>query len=635
MPALTAPLGRVPRRWGSCSIPNLELQPWAHSGGFIVPLLLWCLAGPVLAQEPQVDQMHVEALEYPAAAACGSCHPTQFRQWSVSPHAYAQISPVFNAMHATITKLTNGTGGDFCIRCHTPIGMAQGEQVFISNLQRSEAAREGVTCTTCHRINQAYGKISGRMSINAGDIYQPISGPTGDAELRRAQEDPAFNLATAGEVTRRRAVHLDAERFFQLPTSGFCGTCHDVNSQGGFRLEEAFSEFLNSPAAKEGVSCQDCHMGVTPGAFSGEPETNYAFGPAATVRGLETAPRRLTNHTFPGPDHSIVHPGIFPQNPEATELATLGEWVQFNYQAGWGTDPFEDTIPEDYKFPGRWANIDDRLDARLIIDDQIERLNEYMGQHTMVLRNGYQIGDIVTQQANHDGIRFKVEVRNATNGHNVPTGFIAERLVYLQVTMLDSEGDTVFASGDLDPNGDLRDSHSIYVHDGELPRDKYLFSLQSNFLTRNVRGGEREQVLAVNYSLDPLPFARPSTFATVLTGRPAAARIHRKGIEPLGSRWANYQVKKDALTGNPPYRATIRLVAGMVPVNLVHAIQDVGFDYGMSALEVAKAISSRHTWLWEYQAIIDPVQGPQQVIWEAQDVPSAVWELPLANDPGS
>ncbi|MCZ6857465.1 MAG: hypothetical protein O7F70_05655, partial [Gemmatimonadetes bacterium] len=145
-------------------------------------------------------------------------------------------------------------------------------------------------------------------------------------------------------------------------------------------------------------------------------------------------------------------------------------------------------------------------------------------------------------------------------------------------------------------------------------------------LTRNVRGGEREQVLAVNFSLDPLPFARPSTFATVLTGRARGARIHRKGISPLGSRWANYKVEKEALTGNAPYRATVRLVVGMVPVNLVHAIQEVGFDYGMSAREVADAIRSRHTLLWEYQAVIDPAQGPERVRWMAQGLPPAVWE---------
>lgn len=369
-------------------------------------------------------------------------------------------------------------------------------------------------------------------------------------------------------------------------------------------------------------------MGVTPGAYSRDPETNYAFGPAASIRGRDTTPRRLTDHTFAGPDQSILHPGIFPHNPEAAEFATLREWLQFDYEAKWGTDAFEDAIPEDHEFPDRWADIDDRLDARLIIDDQIELLNEYMGQHLTVLRNGYQIGEIVTQQASDHGIRFKIEVRNATDGHNAPSGLSAVRLVYLQVAVLDSEGDTIFASGDSDPNGDLRDSHSFYVSGGELPRDKDLFSLQSHFLTRNVRGGEREQVLPVNFSLDPLPFGRPPTFSTILTGRPRGARIHRRGIAPLGSRWASYKVDEDALTGNVPYRAIVRLVAGMVPVNLVRAVQEVGFDYGMSAREVAHAIRSRHTRLWEYQAIIDPAQGADQVIWAAQDVPPVVWQRP-------
>ena len=60
---------------------------------------------------------------YPSASECKQCHPDHYREWAVSPHAYAQMSPVFNAMHAKILKLTNGTNGDFCIRCHTPVGM--------------------------------------------------------------------------------------------------------------------------------------------------------------------------------------------------------------------------------------------------------------------------------------------------------------------------------------------------------------------------------------------------------------------------------------------------------------------------------------------------------------------------------
>ncbi|MEO6970238.1 MAG: multiheme c-type cytochrome, partial [Chthoniobacterales bacterium] len=60
--------------------------------------------------------------KFPSASTCATCHPTQFRQWSVSQHAYAQLSPVFNAFQATVDKMTAGTNGDFCIRCHTQVG---------------------------------------------------------------------------------------------------------------------------------------------------------------------------------------------------------------------------------------------------------------------------------------------------------------------------------------------------------------------------------------------------------------------------------------------------------------------------------------------------------------------------------
>ena len=57
---------------------------------------------------------------FPSATTCAPCHEDIYREWSVSAHAYAQLSPVFNAMHAKITKLTNGTNGDFCIRIRLP-----------------------------------------------------------------------------------------------------------------------------------------------------------------------------------------------------------------------------------------------------------------------------------------------------------------------------------------------------------------------------------------------------------------------------------------------------------------------------------------------------------------------------------
>lgn len=580
-----------------------------RSGLSTVSLWCWALAAlclplwgtdpdPVpLSPDEEHEKLFLES-RFPSANTCATCHPNHYREWSVSPHAYSQMSPVFNAFHGGVLFLTNGTNGDFCIRCHTPVGMNLGEPIFMSNMDRHPTSREGITCIACHRVNKAYGKLSGRLSIVEGDLFDPVFGPKGNQELARVIDSGDYNVnTTRGKAGR--AIHTKAEKFFQLSQSGFCGTCHDVNLVNGFRLEEAFSEFKNTPAAKAGVSCQDCHMGEEPGVNAG-----YAQGPAATVGGKDTATRKITNHMFIGPDHSVIHPGIFPHNPQAAELASIREWLTFDYKKGWGTDAFEKAVPSDFKFPDRWASRDDRYDARDIISDNTSLLEEANHARLQILQAGYQLGEIGIAKRKRV-IRLNVEVKNATDGHGVPTGFDAERLVFLQVVVKDNLGKTVFESGDLDPNGDVRDSHSLYVHNGEIPLDKQLFSLQSRFLTRMVRGGEREQVLVVNYSPDPLPFLRPSTAPTILTGRPGGARKHKQGIEPLGHRWARYKIKRSALTGNGPYTAEIRLIAAMIPINLINEIKVVGFDYFMSAREVADAVVDGHLVLWEKQITID------------------------------
>jgi nitrate/TMAO reductase-like tetraheme cytochrome c subunit len=496
-------------------------------------------------------------------------------------------------MHGTILERNNGTNGDFCIRCHTPVGMALEEPLFISNLDRASVSVEGITCVVCHRMDKPYGKVTGRRGLEPGDIFQPMYGPDGGDEFARAVSDPEYGLVTEAGLPGRR-VHAETRKFDQQTEPGFCASCHDVTFIDGFRLEEAFSEYKTSPASRRGETCQDCHMGNEPGVAGGYPE-----GPGAVVGGKPTRSRRLSNHMTAGPDYSVVHPGLFPHNPDARELATLAEWLAFDHQAGWGTDEFEDGVDDEDVFPERWAWPEDRYEAREILDDQQALLAEAFERGTRLLKVGYRLGAVEVLRADAGGLRLRVEVENGIDAHNVPTGFIGERLVWLQVVVSDAAGAVVFQSGDLDPNGDVRDLHSVYVHNGELPLDTQLFTLQSRFLTRMLRGGEREQVLAVNYSADPLPFARPSTSPSILAGRPVGARLHRMGIEPGGRRSASYRVSRDALTGKAPYTAEIRLMAGMVPPNLVHEISGVGFDYGMTPREVADAVVAGYRVLWE------------------------------------
>lgn len=613
---------------------------------------------------------------YPSAAACGTCHPDHYREWSVSPHAYAQVSPVFNTMHAAILKKTSGTNGDFCIRCHTQVGMQRDEPLFTSNLNRHPASIEGISCIVCHRISKNYGKVSGRMHVDQGSIFEPVQGPTGNAGLEEmlSRVEMADKLATSpggeedGETVGRREIHSEARQFDPITTSGFCGTCHDVNLYNGFRLEEAFTQFKNSPANAQGLSCQDCHMGKVPGAVTTgvvkaeDPDffemKNYLRGAAARIGGevwaekgedgatgrygVESRPRKRTNHMFVGPDYSIVHPALFPHSEELRqsmweyerEIPGTGTYervgmkhlIEFRWEEGWG-DPesvFEKRVAEDGAIeeglPWPWDDSVARSTLREKLNDSFRLLNQIDGQRHQILRRALQFGDFVVHRNDAKGLKFSLEIVNATSGHAVPTGFDAERLMFLETTVRDREGRVVFRSGDRDPNGDVRDLHSTFVHhraekkgswlaesdwreglgqsrqedEQNWTLDRQLFSLQSKFLVRQLRGGEREQVLAVNQSIDPLPYIRPDTRPGILQGRPFSARKQSKSIPPLGSRWADYHVPADRLTGAAPYTVEFRFICQMVPVNLIKTISEFGFDYNLSPREVAKRVAFGH-----------------------------------------
>ena len=543
---------------------------------------------------------------FPSAKKCQPCHEDHFREWSVSQHAYAQLSPVFNAFSNTLLKLTSGTNGDFCIRCHTPVGMSICEPLTMSQMDRHPTSREGVTCVVCHRINQPWGKISGRHALVRGDIHQAVYGPLGPEVLKEVLANPDRYGATKPEpdpARRGRDIHNEAVPFFQMITPGFCGTCHDVFGPDGFRLEDAFSEFKQSPAARQkGENCQDCHMSEVQGIPSGFPEL-----PAARMGNVHTRPRKHTNHMVVGPDYSIIHPGLFPHNVRAIReehqppddplagLATMREWLQFSVEAGWGDEEFEEHVPQGYRFPDEWKDQAKRFRAREIIEENMNLLGEATAHRHRLLAYGYQLGEICVDKADQRrGLKFRIDVSNGTDGHGVPTGFDAERVVYLQVTVCDGEGRVVFKSGDLDPNGDLRDHHSAYVHHRELPLDKQLFSLQSQFISFTIRGSERNQVLAVPYSVDPLPYVRPPDNSYTVYGRPLATRKHKRNIEVAGHRWGKYDVPCDALTGPGPYTINVKLKAGMVPINLVNEVSEVGFDYGMTARQIANRIVGGH-----------------------------------------
>ncbi|SVC23050.1 uncharacterized protein METZ01_LOCUS275904, partial [marine metagenome] len=142
-------------------------------------------AGDVAEAAAEEHESLFAESRYPSAGTCGTCHPKQYEAWSVSQHSYSQLSPAYLSLNNKINELANGSNGDFCLRCHNPVGANLGENSFDSNLGRHPTSREGDTCVVCHRLNKAYNKASGRLALVEGGLTEIVFGPMGNDEMER------------------------------------------------------------------------------------------------------------------------------------------------------------------------------------------------------------------------------------------------------------------------------------------------------------------------------------------------------------------------------------------------------------------------------------------------------------------
>jgi hypothetical protein len=492
------------------------LARWIRNGALKYRLPDTCSTWPLLE------------IDFPSAKECSTCHPKQYTEWSRSMHAYAQHSPVFEAFNLTLQERTSGTLGTFCTRCHTPLGTAIGENGQRRNVNRSRLSMEGVTCVACHRVDRAYYKASTRRHIVPGKLSEGcMYGPFQDA------------------VSVDENSH-GAAKSVSIRSSAFCGSCHDVYSPEGIRLEEAFSEWQNSPAAKNELTCQHCHMGPV----QGQPyrECERPLGRAATVPGIapEKIPLRpLSDHTFAGPDYSLL--------PD----------TEFPYKLDW-------MYETDYRLTER-LTLHQKTTLDQLRRDNRKQLRIARDKRYELLQNAAEICvDAPANAACGDHVVVQVDVRSMVAGHNFPTGFSEERQLWISVEVCDEFGRTVFTTGDLDHNGDLRDEHSHAVLGGHTHWDQHLLNFQSKFVGLATRGTERPLILSVNRQLTPLNIFRPAPAPVAAFGRPSTFRISKGSIAPLSTVSKNYSIRLPEQAGN--YGLRVRLNYRHLPPHLMDEI---------------------------------------------------------------
>ncbi|HYM30404.1 MAG TPA: multiheme c-type cytochrome [Candidatus Cybelea sp.] len=505
---------------------------------------------------------------FPSAVQCAQCHPRIFAEWSSSNHAYASISPMFHKFEQTISDLSSGTIGTFCVRCHQQVATQNGEARELALWNRSEIAREGITCITCHRVSTEFGKVNGDRNVEAGTIFDPVFNSGRARNLPEVLKDPEFYRIAEAPGQPGTPIHTGSVKFTQITQSEFCVSCHQVAVHPGIKLEVVWDQYRDSPAARAGVTCQQCHMGKYPGEAKG-----YDTWPIAIVNGrvVGDETQRHSNHAFYGPGYPIAHPGLFPFNQRSLRWS-IEEWLKFDYRAPWGDPKWEDKVASGeikVSFPDVWSKREDRETARLIVNQNLRLLDDKKALRKAVMENGSRIDGpyFDSMLAVGSELRFHYRVTNIDTGHNLPSGSLgAQPEIWLNVALSDPDGKLIWESGYIDKNGDMADLHSLEVAKGNIPGDHQLFNLQTKFLTTNVKGTDREMYLPVNFDIDQIPFIRPSGVPTSVLNHPPFIRMEGRSVPPLGYREANYHVPSDLMTKPGTYRLQVRLRSRAEPI---------------------------------------------------------------------
>jgi nitrate/TMAO reductase-like tetraheme cytochrome c subunit len=511
---------------------------------------------------------------YPTAAQCGECHKQIYDEWRSSQHAYASISPMFHAFEQKFTELTKGTVGTFCVRCHQQVGTQLGEARETPLWQRAQISREGISCITCHRVKEQYGKVNGERRVEPGQIFDPVYGSGEKSVIQDIIANKESYSVKTSEGGRGNSIHNGMFTNPQMTKSEFCVSCHQVAVNLGIKLEIVWDQFRASPARQAGVTCQDCHMGNVPGKPEG-----YATGPSAVVGGKEINPgRRHANHRFIGPGYSIAHPGVFPHNTKA-QAFTMKEWLEFDWRAGWGANEFEDKVASGkikVNFPKRWADSLDREDARHILEENFATLDERYELRRQLMENGMKVDGPYVEGNPRVGynLAFAYRLKNLNSGHNLPSGSLgAQPQLWVNVALVDPDGKNVWESGYTDSNGDVADLHSLDVAAGKVKADQQLVNFQAKFITTNLKGADREMYLPVNFDVDPLPHLRPPQVPTTVLNHPPLVRMENYSFSPLEEKRVSYQVPGNLITKPGKYRLAFRMRSRAEPIYFMRFVR--------------------------------------------------------------
>lgn len=218
------------------------------------------LTSVIVASLPLGASAQSSTPEYTSAEACAECHGTIHQYWSESTHATSASAPGFlKALDDALAGAADAASvRRECVWCHAPIALVNQDYAL-----EKAITREGVTCDFCHTVADV-------DMTQAGHPFELDPGPVKRGPLEFTASD----------------FHGTAYSTLHRSSSLLCASCHEWRNANGVAVLSTWTEWLASPYASRGQTCQECHMPLVPGDSVDE--------------GLDASRRRINLHRIQG-----------------------------------------------------------------------------------------------------------------------------------------------------------------------------------------------------------------------------------------------------------------------------------------------------------------------------------------------
>ncbi len=369
---------------------------------------------PIAARAQSKKEKAAVHAEFRTSDRCVACHNglktssgediSIGLQWSATIMANSSRDPYWQAsVRRETMDHPQSTAGiqDECSICHMPVlhladrDTGRKTEVFSHlplHTEKDRAAADGVSCSVCHQIEKT-GLGTPATFVGNVVIQKPVKN-----QLR--PEYGPFDVDTGHQLIMRSSTKdFLPQRGDHIRDAGLCGSCHTLYTEALGPHGEKLGRFPEQVPFQEWQhsdyvnkqTCQSCHMPVVD-----EP---------VAITALYGQPRvGMHRHVFVG-----------------------GDFIMEQMLQSHRKDLAVEAIPEE-------------------LDAQIRRTQEFLQTRAAKLT-------IRSANATPGKLAVDVHVENLT-GHKLPTAYPSRR-AWLHVMVRDNNGQVVFESGALNPDGSI------------------------------------------------------------------------------------------------------------------------------------------------------------------------------------